>query len=126
MHIQLTNFLRKKKILFSYQFDVWNSYWTYHALISLTEIIGNTLDNGSFACCILIDMQKAFDNQSWHPSFQTKSFWHQRCKFLVSSKAISRTELSILPSIIKVLKSKSLNTVWHTTRPGIKLSNSGS
>ena len=54
MHIQLTNFLRKNKVLFSYQFGFRNNYSTDHALISLTEMIRN-------ACGVFIDLQKAFD-----------------------------------------------------------------
>ena len=61
MHIQLTNFLSKNKILFSYQFDFQNNYSTNHALISLTEMIRNALDNGNFACGVFIDLQKTFD-----------------------------------------------------------------
>ena len=61
MHIRLTNFLRKNKILFSYQFGFRNNYSTNHALISLTEMIRNALDNSNFACGVFIDLQKAFD-----------------------------------------------------------------
>ena len=61
MHIRLTNFLRKNKVLFSYQFGFRNNYSTNHALISLTEMIRNALDNSNFACGVFIDLQKAFD-----------------------------------------------------------------
>ena len=61
MHIRLNNFLRKNKILFSYQFGFPNNYSTDHALISLTEMIRNALDNTNFACGVFIDLQKAFD-----------------------------------------------------------------
>ena len=59
MHIRLTNFLRKNKILFSYQFGFQNNYSTNHALISLTGMIRNALDNGNFACGVFIDLQKS-------------------------------------------------------------------
>ena len=61
MHIRLTNFLRKNKVLFSYQFGFWNNYSANHALISLTEMIRNALDNGNVA---FIDLQKVFDTVS--------------------------------------------------------------
>ena len=61
MHIRLTNFLRKNKVLFSYQFGFQNNHSTSHALISLTEMIQNTLGNGNFVCGVFIDLQKAFD-----------------------------------------------------------------
>ena len=60
MHIRLTNFLRKNKVLFSYQFGFQNNYSTNHAFISLTEMIRNALDIGKFAC-VFIYLQKAFD-----------------------------------------------------------------
>ena len=43
MHIPLTNFLRKNKVLFSYQFGFQNNYSTNHARINLTEMIRNAL-----------------------------------------------------------------------------------
>ena len=61
MHIRLTNFLRKTTVLFSLQFRFQNSYSTNHALISLTEMIRNSLDKGNFASGVFIDLQKAFD-----------------------------------------------------------------
>ena len=59
MHIQLTNFLRKNKVLFSYQFGFQNNHSTDHALISLMEMIRNAPDNGNFACGVFIDLQKS-------------------------------------------------------------------
>ena len=61
MHIRLTNFLRKNKVMFSYQFGFRNNYSTNHALIGLTEMKRNALDKGNFACGVFIDLQKAFD-----------------------------------------------------------------
>ena len=65
MHIRLTNFLRKNKVLFSYQLGFRNNYSTNNALINLTEMIRNALDNGNFACGVFIDLQKAFDTISF-------------------------------------------------------------
>ena len=56
MLIRLTNFLRKIKVLFSYQFDFRNNYSTNHNLKSLTEMIKNAFDNGNFACGVFIDL----------------------------------------------------------------------
>ena len=61
MHIRLTNFLRKNKVLFSYQFGFRNNYSTNHAPVNPTELIRNALDNGNFACGVFIDLEKAFD-----------------------------------------------------------------
>ena len=65
MHIRLTNFLRKNKVLFSYQLGFRNKYSTNNALINLTEMIRNALDNDNFACGVFIDLQKAFDTISF-------------------------------------------------------------
>ena len=60
MHIRLTNFLRKNKVLFSYQFGFRNNYSTDHALISLIEMIRNALDNDNFASGVFIDNDNDF------------------------------------------------------------------
>ena len=57
IHIRLTNFLRKSKVLFSYQFGFRNNYSTNHALISLTQMIRNALGNSKFACAVFEDLQ---------------------------------------------------------------------
>ena len=59
-------------------------------------MIRNALDNGKFASGVLKDLRKTFDTVN-----------HD---ILLSKPA---TELSIQPSIMKDLKSKSLNMVWH-------------
>ena len=45
----------------SYQFGFRSNYSTNHALISLTSMIRNAFDNGSFAYSVFMDLQKAFD-----------------------------------------------------------------
>ena len=61
MHIHLTSFLNKKKLLSIFQFGFQNKHSTNHALISLNEMIGSALDNDQFGCGVFIDLQKAFD-----------------------------------------------------------------
>ena len=48
-------------ILYNFQFGFRASHSINHALISLTEMIKNTLDNKRFGCGIFLDLQKAFD-----------------------------------------------------------------
>ena len=61
MHIQLTSFLNKNKVLSSFQFGFRKKHSTNHALISLTEMIRLALDNDQFVCGVFINLQKAFD-----------------------------------------------------------------
>ena len=61
MHTCLTNFLQDNKLFFSHQFGFRNGYSTSRASTSLTEMIRKALDEGKFACEVLIDLQKAFD-----------------------------------------------------------------
>ena len=61
MHIWLTSFLNKNKVLSSFQFGFWNKHYTNHACISFTEMIRSALDNDQFTCGMFIDLQKAFD-----------------------------------------------------------------
>ena len=80
MHIWLTNFLRKNKVLFSYQFGFQNNYSTNHAFISLTEMIRNALGNGHRPA------ESLWYCESWYPSFQTKPLQDQRSSFLLVQK----------------------------------------
>ena len=61
MYDRLYNFLVKHEILYELQFGFRASHSINHALVSLTEAIKNSLDNGKFGCGIFIDLQKAFD-----------------------------------------------------------------
>ena len=61
MYKHLYNFLELNNILYNYQFGFRSSHPINHALISLTEMIKNTLDNKRFGCGIFLDLRKAFD-----------------------------------------------------------------
>ena len=61
MHIRLTSFLNKNKVLSGLQFGFRNKHSTKYALISLTEMIRSALDNDQFVCGVFFDLQKAFD-----------------------------------------------------------------
>ena len=43
------------------QFGFRSKHFTLHTLISMTETIRKTIDNGNFGCGIFIDLKKAFD-----------------------------------------------------------------
>ena len=61
MHTRLYNFLEQHKVLYSQQFGFRSKNSTLHALISLTESIKKTIDNGMYGCGVFIDLQEAFD-----------------------------------------------------------------
>ena len=61
MHKRLYNFLEVNDILQPLQFGFRKKHSTQHTLISMTETIRKTVDNGNFGCGIFIDLKKAFD-----------------------------------------------------------------
>ena len=58
---RLYSFLNLHNCIFELQFGFRAKHSTQHALISLTEMIRESLDKSEFACGIFIDLQKAFD-----------------------------------------------------------------
>ena len=61
MHKGLYNFLEVNDILHPLQFGFRKKHSTQHTLISMTETIKKSIDNGKFGCAIFIDLKKAFD-----------------------------------------------------------------
>ena len=62
MHICLTSFLNKSKVLSSFfQFGFQSKNYTNQTLISLTEMIQSEIDNDQFICSVFINLQKAID-----------------------------------------------------------------
>ena len=61
MYKRLYKFLEKHKILYHLQFGFCTSHSIYHALVSFTEAIKNSLDSKKFCFGIFIDLHKAFD-----------------------------------------------------------------
>ena len=61
MHKRLSEFLGKNIVLYLLQFGFRSKHSTSHTLISMTEKIRNTIDNGNYGCGIFIDLKKAFD-----------------------------------------------------------------
>ena len=53
--------LKINEILHPLQFGFRKNHSTSHTLISMTETIKKTIDNGHFGCGIFIDLKKAFD-----------------------------------------------------------------
>ena len=54
-------FLEKNKILRNRQFGFRKKHSTVHGLVTLTEDIKKSIDEGKLSCGVFIDLQKAFD-----------------------------------------------------------------
>ena len=54
-------FLEQNDALCNYQLGFRNNYSTNHALIEITEQIGNACDKNYFTCGVYFVLQKAFD-----------------------------------------------------------------
>ena len=61
MYIRLYKFLENSNLFCSKQFEFRSKHSTNHALISISENIKNSIDNGKFGCGIFLDLKKAFD-----------------------------------------------------------------
>ena len=61
MHYRLFKFLEKLELLYPLQFRFPEKHSATQALLSLTESIKHSIDNGKFGCGIFLDLQKVFD-----------------------------------------------------------------
>ena len=61
MYQRLYKFLELFEILYPLQFGFRENHSITQALLSLTESIKSSTDNGKFGCGIFLDLQKAFD-----------------------------------------------------------------
>ena len=62
MYNRLYNFLEFNGVIYDLQFGFrQKKKSTFHALIHLTDKIGEQLDSGNFACGTFFDLQKVFD-----------------------------------------------------------------
>ena len=61
VHKRLYDFLELSDVIHPLQFGFRKKHSTAHALISLTEKIKKTIDDGNYGCGAFIDLKKAFD-----------------------------------------------------------------
>ena len=61
MHRRLYKILDSMNVFHPLRFGFKEKHSTNHALISMTETIRNTIDNGNYGCGVFIDLKKAFD-----------------------------------------------------------------
>ena len=70
------------EILYTLQFGFRESHSTSHALLSLTETIKKSIDNGQFGCGIFLGLQKAFDTVNHKILLQELEYYGIRGKVL--------------------------------------------
>ena len=58
-------FLKDNDLIYNLQFGFRIKYSTNHALLSIAGQIRNYVDNGSYACGIFVDLEKAFDTVNY-------------------------------------------------------------
>ena len=75
MYNRLYKFLETNNLIYSLQFGFRQKHSTSHALIHLTDKIGEQLDKGHFACSIFVDFQKAFDNVDHQILIQKSNYY---------------------------------------------------
>ena len=61
MYERAYNFLTENNIIYDWQFGLIQTFFTSHALSSLTENIRQALDQGYIGCGIFVHLPKAFD-----------------------------------------------------------------
>ena len=61
LHKRLISFFDENNTIFRNQFGFRKGHNTTHAIIALTELVRESLDNNEFAAGVFIDLQKAFD-----------------------------------------------------------------
>ena len=62
VYTRMISFIDKNKIISSFQFGFRHNHSTNHAIIHLTDLISNYLDNSHKIAGIFLDLSKAFDS----------------------------------------------------------------
>ena len=65
MFKRVYGYLESHNIFYPLQFGFMQTCSTDHALIQITELICNSIDNNEFGCSIFIDLKKAFDTVNY-------------------------------------------------------------
>ena len=89
MHIQLTSFLNKNKVLSSFQFGFWNKHSTNHVFISLTEMI-STWQWSVRVWCIYQPTESIWYCRPQNSSIWDKSLWNKRYSLWMVQKLLNK------------------------------------
>ena len=101
MHTRLYSFLDTNSCLYDLQFGFRHKFSTNHALLSITEKIRDNLDNKTFSCGEVVDLEKAFDTVNHHILIKKLEHYGIRGSALswFSSYLSSRKQLVVLGGI---------------------------
>ena len=75
VHKRMMQFLEKNKILRDRQFGFRKKHSTVHGLVTLTEDIKKSIDEGNLSCGVFIDLQKTFDTVDHKTFEETRIVW---------------------------------------------------
>ena len=97
MYTRLYNFLEDDNVFYFLQFGFRAKHSTLHALISMTECIKKTIDDGMSGIGVFIDFQKVFDTVNHFILLKkTGTLWNlRRCIRLVLFLLISKETICI-------------------------------
>ena len=79
LHNNIFKFMERNKTINENQFGFRKGHGTQHAIISLIDKIGKSVDSGDIGINMFLDLKKAFDTVSHSIVFKkTKCLWYQR------------------------------------------------
>ena len=75
---RLYKYLDNLNTFYPLQFGFRKKHATNHALISMTESIKSTTDDGNYGCGVFIDLKKAFDTKPLYSLEKNGALWCKR------------------------------------------------
>ena len=78
MHKRLYFLVTKYNIIHPLRFGFQAHHSIDNTLISMIEVIENTLENNKYGCGVFVDLQKAFDSANHNILLSTRTLWYKR------------------------------------------------